>query len=172
MRSQEPRGKFHATVSLDKATALNATDAVQQLNKRLAALSGLPEAHLEEGYFSIYNSGYRLESLHLDNHHVLMEPRRVLSFVIYLHSEDQMAGTVFPLAQTDDGTSVLVGEQMQDEVSFTVPRPLSSIMLLSLSLSCCSSLQLLTCSQLLSLTLLCLSSTSTAGTRGLHAKAS
>jgi len=112
---QEPRGKFHATVSLDKATALNATDAVQHLNRRLAALSGLPETHIEEGYFSIYNSGYKMESLHLDNHHVLMEPRRVLSFVIYLHSEDKLAGTVFPFAQTDDGLSVLGGEQMQDE---------------------------------------------------------
>jgi len=96
---QEYRDIAHSTVSLDKATALNASQPVQKLNKRLSLLTGFPETHIEEGYFSVYNSGYRMKSLHLDNHHALFNPKRVLSFVIYLVSEDEYAGTVFPLAK-------------------------------------------------------------------------
>lgn len=102
--NQEVQSTFHGIVSLDKLPHLNASKAIQQLNARLAVLSGLPETHIEEGYFSIYNEGYKLDHLHLDNHHALFSPLRVVSFVIYLVGEaDGLTGggTVFPLISDD-----------------------------------------------------------------------
>ena len=100
----EPRSKFSATVTLDKLPALNASAAVQALNAKLATLAGLPETHLEEGYYSVYNAGFNMDAMHLDNHHSLMVPRRSVSFVVYLQGEEQgLVGgrTVFPLAELD-----------------------------------------------------------------------
>ena len=50
-----------------------------------------------------------MDAMHLDNHHSLMVPRRVVSFVIYLQGEEQgLVGgrTVFPLAETADDAAV------------------------------------------------------------------
>jgi len=102
--NQEVQSQFHGIVSLDKVPQLNASKAVQQLNARLAVLSDLPESHVEEGYFSIYNEGHKMDHLHLDNHHALFSPLRVVSFVIYLVGEaDGLTGggTVFPLISDD-----------------------------------------------------------------------
>jgi len=101
---QEVQSKFHGIVSLDKAPQLNASKAIQELNARLAVLSGLPASHIEEGYFSIYVEGHKMDHLHLDNHHALFSPLRVVSFVIYLVGEaDGLTGggTVFPLLSDD-----------------------------------------------------------------------
>mmetsp|Transcript_96580 Transcript_96580/g.300385 ORF Transcript_96580/g.300385 Transcript_96580/m.300385 type:complete len:374 (+) Transcript_96580:75-1196(+) len=100
---QEPHSSNHATVSLDKAPVLNASAAVASLNARLAALAGLPESHVEDGYFSVYTKGHEMHSMHLDNHHVVFSPARFVSFVVYLVGEPDGlvgGGTVFPLAAT------------------------------------------------------------------------
>lgn len=42
--------------------------------RRLAGHAGLPEAYAEPGYFGIYEPGYTIGPLHLDNHHVFYNP--------------------------------------------------------------------------------------------------
>lgn len=101
---QEFRSKFHATVSLDKAPELNASKVIQDVNFRIAALCGVGEHSVEEGYISVYNPGYEVQSLHMDNHHTLFIPARTVSFVVYLLDSGLMGGgTVFPLI--DHGSS-------------------------------------------------------------------
>lgn len=98
---QEVRSDFQVVCSLRKAPDLNASDIMQVINSKLATVAGLPETHIEEGHFSMYRNGYEMESLHLDNHHAVLEPQRVVSFLIYLLGEDEGVvggGTVFPLA--------------------------------------------------------------------------
>ena len=98
---QEPRSSSHATLTLDKVPALNASAPIQALNAKIAALVGMPEEHIEEGYFTVYVPGHELGSLHLDNHHALMWPPRVASLIFYLNGEEsgvEGGRTVFPLA--------------------------------------------------------------------------
>lgn len=117
---QEFRSKFHATVSLDKAPELNASKVIQDVNARVAALCGVGEHSVEEGYISVYNEGFTIHSLHMDNHHTLFVPARTVSFVIYLLGGDlKGGGTVFPLL--DHGSAKQVGKSMikisQSEIS-------------------------------------------------------
>jgi len=103
---QEYRGKGHGMISLDKAPELNASKEVQDLNRRLAALSGLPESNVEEGYFGVYNTGFTMDSLHMDNHHLFFTPARAVSFVIYLFDSNlEGGGTVFPAAKSSKALS-------------------------------------------------------------------
>lgn len=100
-KHQEPRSSTHGTLTLDKVPALNASAPIQALNAKIATLVGMPEEHIEEGYFTVYVPGHELSSLHLDNHHALMWPPRVVSLIFYLNGEESgvVGGrTVFPLS--------------------------------------------------------------------------
>jgi len=96
---QKPESDFHAMIEAGALPELNATAAVARLNARLSALTGLPESHIEDGYYNVYNAGHEIQGLHLDNHVYTLAPKRVWSFVINLLSEGLVGGgTVFPLA--------------------------------------------------------------------------
>lgn len=119
MKHQEGRGNHQATVSLDKAPQLNSSKVMGLVNRRLSALSGIPEENIEEGYFSVYNQGHTMEHMHMDNHHALFTPQRVMSFVIYLLGEPEGlvgGGTVFPLAGSgDEGTEPIISDEYLDK---------------------------------------------------------
>eukprot|EP00656_Telonema_subtile_P005807 TRINITY_DN12653_c0_g1_i3.p1 TRINITY_DN12653_c0_g1~~TRINITY_DN12653_c0_g1_i3.p1 ORF type:complete len:196 (-),score=41.15 TRINITY_DN12653_c0_g1_i3:133-720(-) len=59
--------------------------------------TGLPKSHVESGYLSVYEPGFEMNSLHLDNHHQGMQPKRSVSAVIYLTDVPTSGQTVFPL---------------------------------------------------------------------------
>lgn len=103
----EARGKKTGIVSLDRSELLNTSSVVQNLNQRLATLSGVTPEHVEEGYFTVYNPGHEQDHLHVDNHQQTMKPRRSVSFVIQLMTawggQKEMlpcGQTVFPLLGT------------------------------------------------------------------------
>lgn len=105
---QQKQSKFQAMVSLDTLPHLNASDAVQLVNRRLSAITGLPEANMEEGYFSVYNAGHEMKALHMDNHHSLFDPVRVVSFVVYVVTDAlKGGGTAFPFAGGEEQNSTL-----------------------------------------------------------------
>eukprot|EP00927_Polykrikos_kofoidii_P079310 TRINITY_DN76099_c0_g1_i1.p1 TRINITY_DN76099_c0_g1~~TRINITY_DN76099_c0_g1_i1.p1 ORF type:complete len:353 (-),score=36.55 TRINITY_DN76099_c0_g1_i1:34-1050(-) len=99
---QEIRSDTSSTVSLDKTPKWRNERALIQLNQRLAAIVGVAGDHMEDGYFTVYAEGHTTNSLHLDNHHNLFNPRRMASFVIFITGEQQGlkgGGTVFPFAE-------------------------------------------------------------------------
>jgi len=81
------------------AELIGASPAMQKIDERLSQVTGLPTAHVEGGYFSIYEAGFNMTGLHLDNHHSGMTPKRAASAVIYLTDVESSGYTVFPLAK-------------------------------------------------------------------------
>mmetsp|Transcript_104383 Transcript_104383/g.190641 ORF Transcript_104383/g.190641 Transcript_104383/m.190641 type:complete len:361 (-) Transcript_104383:135-1217(-) len=93
--------KWHGIIAVEKSPELNSSEVLQSLNAKLAILAGIPETHLEEGYFNFYLEGHKLLTLHLDNYHAVIHPARIVSFLVYLVGEQDGlvgGGTVFPLA--------------------------------------------------------------------------
>lgn len=103
----EPQAEGHDTCMLEGRPDIAFSSIFTLIDERLSALTGFSLDQIEDGYLQRYSSSFAMHNLHLDQNPSHMQPRRMLSVLIYLDTQPSplSGATVFPLITFLNSTS-------------------------------------------------------------------